>query len=165
MKKKREPVPHAVKASVALTLEEHTLLQIKDEDPNLTDSIEVVLRSDGARIATICCFEEESRTMALHVSPADFSALVERGRAHSFAASLPEDKAPIWTFREDPLLQIRGIDLDPRVYLEIVLRPDGVTFASSTYDHVGAPRGQHVRITPTSFQALIDRCRTHRFAI
>jgi hypothetical protein len=166
IKKVKEVAPKAAAAN-DLTFQKHPLLQIRDEDPECAgDLLEILLRPDSVRITTICCSENGWRSHSLHITPADFEAFVECGRAHCFDVRTPDDKPPEpWTFRENPLLQFLGETLDRDHYVEILLRPDGVSFSMSARDHEGIPREQIVYISPANFKAIIERCRTHRFGI
>lgn len=164
-KRKRTNVPAAAVAVTGLTLQRHTLLQIKDVDPDGDDHLEIVLGSDDVRVAMYCYINDGGgRLLSLRVSPADFAIFVEQGRAHSFAVVPPEGAKPQdWTFREDPILRIW--DMDKRGFLEIVLRSDGVSFVASASDPTGIWYEHFVRITPASFQALVARGQTHQFEV
>lgn len=149
-----------------LTFQRHPLLQIRDEDPSCDATLEILLRPDGVRIAVYVLYENEgvSRSLSVYVSPTDFEAFVESARAHHFEASAPDNKPPNdVALKENPLLQLVSESLDRSNYLEILLRPDGVSFALTANDHEGFAYEHVVRISPTSFEALVARCRTHRF--
>lgn len=151
-----------------LTFQSHPLIQVKEDNPGSYPCVlEILLRPSGARIS-ICYYGNDGNdgyTQHVPISPADFEAFVEFGRAHSFT-SAPEGKSPDdWTVREDPVVQIGSEKLDSQSYLEIVLRPDGVSFSAIVKNHDGETTQMIMRISPASFQAIIERCRTHRFEV
>lgn len=143
------------------TFQMYPLLQVKDEDPQSNDVLEILLRHDSVRFA-IYHLGDEGFAHSLHVSPTDFEAFVECGRAHSFAPTAA-DPAADPALRENPLILIASEKQDSKSYLEILLRPDGASFALTACDRAGDFMELMVRVSPQSFRAIVDRGRTHRF--
>lgn len=67
------------------------------------------------------------------------------------------------TMTERPFLQINDEDPSRHSFLEIALGAEDVTFSVTHIDVNERMHIQTVRVTPADFEALIERCRTHRF--
>lgn len=162
--KKKNAVPEPTDVH-ALTFQRHPLFTIFDEDPDGHRRLEILLRPDGVRIAVYPDWQEaDARVLIANVSAADFAVFIEYGRAHVFESPESNQNSPPDppTFSESWLLQIASDPLDLHNYVEICVRPDGVSFTVTASDHEGLVREQMVRISSVDFKTLIDSVDRHK---